>query len=201
MQFLRETYSADAYNFLSPTDHAAARKAFDRGIACILKCQIRVDGKLTAWCAQHDEVDYRPRPGRSFELTSISGSESVGIVRLLMSLDDPNAEVVKAVEGAVAWFDAVKLKGIRVATEDDPKSPSGKNRVVVNDPAAPPLWARFYEIGTNRPIFADRDGVAKHSLAEIGYERRNGYSWLGNWPQKLLEQEYPAWKKKLAKKS
>src|SRR5262249_40490661 len=76
------------------------------------------------------------------------------------------------------------------------KSPTGRNRVVVKDPRAPPLWARFYEIGTNKPIFADRDGVAKHDLADIGYERRNGYSWLGSWPQKVLGGEYPAWGKK-----
>jgi hypothetical protein len=71
---------------------------------------------------------------------------------------------------------------------------------VVKDPAAPPLWARFYEIGTNRPIFSDRDGVAKHALAEIGYERRNGYAWLGTWPQHLLEREYPAWKQRVGAK-
>ena len=34
--------------------------------------------------------------------------------------------------------------------------------------SAPPLWARFYEIGSNQPIFCDRDGVAKHQLSEIG---------------------------------
>ena len=62
--------------------------------------------KLTAWCAQHDEKDYRPRPGRSYELVSISGGESVGIVRLLMSLERPGAEEIQAVESAVAWFEA-----------------------------------------------------------------------------------------------
>jgi PelA/Pel-15E family pectate lyase len=61
----------------------------------------------------------------------------------------------------------------------------------------PPLWARFYEIGTNRPIFSDRDGVPKRELSEIGYERRNGYAWLGKWPQHLLAVEYPAWRHKL----
>ena len=70
--------------------------------------------------------------------------------------------------------------------------------ISIKDPNAPPLWARFYEIGTNRPIFSDRDGVAKHDLSEIGYERRNGYAWLGTWPAPLLEKEYPAWKAKLA---
>jgi len=201
MQFLRETYTSDVYDFLGDTRRKDARRAFDRGVECILKCQIKVDDKLTVWCAQHDEKDFSPRPGRSYELVSLSGGESVEVVRLLMSLEDPSPEVVKAIEGAVAWFEAAKIKGIRVVVEKDDKSPTGKNRVMVKDPSAPPMWARFYEIGTNKPIFADRDGVAKHDLAEIGYERRNGYSWLGYWPQKLLEEDYPAWKKKRAEKS
>jgi PelA/Pel-15E family pectate lyase len=196
MEFLRETYSSDIYEFLGADRRKAARRAFDRGVACILKCQVKVGDQLTAWCAQHDENDYRPRPGRTFELVSLSGAESVGIVRLLMSLDAPSPEVVRAIEGAVAWFEAAKIKGLRVVVEKDAKAPRGRNKVVVKDAAAPPMWARFYEIGTNKPIFADRDGVAKQNLADIGYERRNGYAWLGYWPRKLLEQEYPAWTKK-----
>ena len=201
MEFLRETYQQDLYGFLGGDRHKAARSAFDRGVECILKCQIKVDGKLTAWCAQHDEKDLRPRPARSYELVSLSGAESVGVVRLLMSLEKPSPEVVQAVDWAVAWFEAAKLKGIRVVVKADAKAPKGKDRVVVKDPDAPPLWARFYEIGTNRPIFADRDGVAKHELAAIGFERRNGYRWLGYWPQDMLEKDYPAWKKRLAGKS
>jgi PelA/Pel-15E family pectate lyase len=198
LEFLRETYTSELYEFVGAERRAAARRAFERGIGCILKCQIKVDGKLTVWCAQHDEKDYRPRPGRTFELVSLSGGESVGIVRLLMSLEKPSPEVVKAVEGAVAWFESAQLKGIRVVLEKDGKSPTGRNKVVIKDASAPPMWARFYEIGTNKPIFADRDGVAKYDLADIGYERRNGYAWLGYWPRKLVEQEYPAWKKKWA---
>jgi PelA/Pel-15E family pectate lyase len=200
LQLLRETYSSKTFDFLGADRHKSARQAFDHGIQCILKCQIKADGKLTVWCAQHDEKDYSPRPGRSYELVSLSGAESVEVVRLLMSLEDPSPEIVAAVEGAVTWFEAAKLKGIRVVVEKDDKSPTGKNRVVVKDPAAPPMWARFSDIKTNRPIFADRDGVPKQELADIGYERRNGYAWLGYWPQKLLEQDYPAWKKKRAGK-
>jgi PelA/Pel-15E family pectate lyase len=135
----------------------------------------------------------RPRPGRRYELESLSGAESVGVVRLLMSLDAPSPDVVQAVEAAVAWFEAAKLTGIRQEERPDPKSPKGHDKIVVKDPTAPPIWARFYEIGTNRPIFCDRDGIAKHNLADIGYERRNGYAWLGYWPKRLLDVEYPAW--------
>jgi PelA/Pel-15E family pectate lyase len=199
LEFLRETYASDIFEFAGAERRTAARRAFERGIDCILKCQIKVDDKLTVWCAQHDEKDYRPRPARTFELVSLSGAESVGVVRLLMSLEKPSPEVVKAVESAVAWFETAKLKGVRVVLEKDDKSPKGTNKVVVKDPSAPAMWARFYEIGTNKPIFADRDGVAKHNLADISYERRNGYAWLGYWPQKLLEKDYPAWKKKYVK--
>ena len=52
-----------------------------------------------------------------------------------------------------------------------------------NVPISTYLVPHFYEIGTNRPIFSDRDGVPKRELADIGYERRNGYAWYGNWPQ------------------
>lgn len=194
LEFLRDCKTSDGFPFLPEERRLAAGEAFDRGIQCILKCQVRVNGKLTVWCAQHDEVDFRPRPARSFELASLSGSESVGIVRLLMSVERPGADVVTAVDAAVAWFASAKLGGLRVVDQDDARSPTGKNKVAVKDPAAPPLWARFYEIETNRPFFADRDGVAKYDLSEIGYERRNGYAWYGNWPQRLLDREYPAWK-------
>src|SRR5262245_39289672 len=198
MKLCREVARTDRFRFLGDDRRQAATTAFDHGVNCLLKCQVKVDGKPTVWCAQHDEKDFRPRPGRTFELTSLSGAESVGVVELLMSLDNPSPEIKGAVEGAVAWFETGKLTGIRQTVVDDPKAPRGKNKVIVTDATAPPLWARFYEIGTNKPLFADRDGLAKYALADIGYERRNGYAWYGNWPAKLLVDEYPAWKKRVA---
>jgi PelA/Pel-15E family pectate lyase len=198
LRFLREVASDELYAFAVPADRAATRAAFNRGVQCILTCQIRVDGRLAAWCAQHDEIDLRPRPARAYELVSLSGAETVGIVRLLMSLENPAPGVVASIEAAVAWLESVKITGMRVEKFDDPAAPGGRDLRVVRDPAAPPLWARFYEIGTNRPIFCDRDGVKKYALADIGHERRNGYRWLSDWPRTLLEKEYPAWKQKRA---
>ena len=153
-------------------------------------------GKLTVWCAQHDEIDLRPRPARTFELASLSGSESVGLVRLLMSLEKPTPEVVRSVEAAVVWFESAKIPGLKVESVEDKNAPKGKDKVVVKDAGAKPMWARFYEIETGQPIFSGRDGVKKYSLAEIEHERRNGYAWLGYWPETLLEKEYPTWKTK-----
>ncbi|HEY1067938.1 MAG TPA: pectate lyase [Pirellulales bacterium] len=201
MEFVREVATSADYEFVDEARRRAAGAAFNRGVACILKCQIPVDGRLTGWCAQHDELDFRPQPARTFEPASLSGAESVGVVRLLMSLDDPSPEVVNAVEGAVAWLERAKLSGVRVVEVKDPQAPQGVNKVVESDPRAAPLWARFYEIGANRPLFVDRDGVPKATLAEIGYERRNGYAWYGTWPQRLLEVEHPKWKERIAKRA
>jgi PelA/Pel-15E family pectate lyase len=197
MNLLREVAADGRYDFVQVSERLAAQRAFDRGVDCILKSQIKVNGKLTAWCAQHDEVDLSPRPARSYELASLSGSESVGLVRLLMSLEKPSAEVVRSVEAAVAWFESAKLAGIKVVEVEDKNSPKGKDKTVVQDASAKPMWARFYELETNRPIFSSRDSVKKYSLAEIEYERRNGYAWLGYWPETLLAKDYPAWKAKL----
>src|SRR5262249_29706193 len=98
------------------------------------------------------------------------------------------------------WFEKVKLTGIKVVPKPEPGTPKGFDRVVVQDASAPPLWARFYEIGTDRPIFCGRDGVIKYSLAEIEYERRNGYSWYVNGAERLLEKDYPAWRKRVLDK-
>jgi pectate lyase len=197
LRFLREVGTSETYGFVTKEHRTASLQALQRGIECILRCQIDVDGVPTAWCAQHDEKDFSPRKGRSYELATLSGAESVEIVRLLMSLEDPEPEVVRAVDAAIRWLEAAKIEGIRQDRVSDAKSPKGWNKVVVKDPSAPPLWARFYEIGTNRPIFCDRDGVPKYRLEEIGYERRNGYSWLGDWPRSLLKKEYPEWKRRL----
>jgi PelA/Pel-15E family pectate lyase len=83
-----------------------------------------------------------------------------------------------------------------VVEKRDASLPNGFDRVVVEDASAGPLWARFYEIGANRPIFSGRDGVVKYSLAEIEHERRTGYGWYTSAPAALLEKDYPGWRKK-----
>ncbi|NLY74638.1 MAG: pectate lyase [Firmicutes bacterium] len=201
MELLREIGGTNPeYAFVDKDRKAKANQAVAKGIDCILKSQIRVNGKLTAWCAQHDQNTLAPAAARSYELPSISGQESVGIIRFLMSIDKPSPEIIAAVEAAVAWLESVKITGIKVIDKPDPSLPDGFDRVVIADPAAPPIWARFYEIGTNKPFFCGRDGVKKYSLAEIEHERRINYQWYTNRPAILLAKEYPEWRAKWVKK-
>jgi len=172
MNLLRDVASGKPeFAFVDEARRASAATAVEKGIDCILKTQIIVNGKRTAWCAQHDEITLAPAPARSYELVSLSGGESVDVVRFLMSIKNPSPAVVEAIEGAVAWFRQVELK-----------SPEGK-----------PVWARFYQIETNRPIFVGRDGVIKYKLAEIEEERRNGYRWYVDEAATLLNKDYVAW--------
>jgi PelA/Pel-15E family pectate lyase len=99
------------------------------------------------------------------------------------------------VEAAVDWFERVKLTDIRLLEIEDSSLPEGEDVVVGFDPTnTSPLWARFYEIGTNHPMFLDRDGNVYDALSQIPYERRVGYSWLGGWAEELLEERYPTWR-------
>jgi PelA/Pel-15E family pectate lyase len=135
-------------------------------------------------------VTFEPAAARTYELVSLSGQESVGLVRVLMSVDHPSPEIIDAVRGAVTWLESVKIEGIRVVRV---QIPQGSDRAVEADADAPPIWARFYEIGTNRPMFVGRDGVIHDKYSQIERERRRGYAYYGYWPQKLLRKEYPAW--------
>ena len=179
------------YDFVDADRRAKASAAVARGIDCILRTQIKQDGKLTAWCAQHDEKTLAPAWARNYEIPSLSGAESVGIVRFLMQIDQPTPEINAAVEGAVAWLKSVTITGLRYerGTQADGK----KDGFVKPDSTAGPLWARFYELGSNRPIFTGRDKVVRYSLMEIERERRGGYAFYGDWAESLLTRDYPRW--------
>ena len=166
-----------------------------RGVQCILQTQLKQNGKLTAWCAQYNAKTLQPEMARKFELVSLSGSESVGIVRFLMRIEQPSPVIIASVNAAVEWFDKVKITGYKVADIEAPAEKSGKDRVLLPDSSGI-LWARFYDVQTNEPFFAGRDSQRHTSLAEVENERRVGYAWYGNWPLKLLTTEYPEWKLK-----
>lgn len=184
------------FRSLDSARRARAADAVKRATDCILKTQLKHDGRLTAWCAQYDETTLEPAWARKYEPPSCSGAESVGIVRFLMSIERPTPEVIAAVEGAVAWFRTVAIQGRRL---DLVPQPAGRpDRVLVADPAAPPLWARFYELGTQRPLYMDRNSQPVYDFAQIDYERRAGYDYHGHWPASLLEKDYPAWRARVA---
>jgi PelA/Pel-15E family pectate lyase len=188
LEFLTDVAHSLEFSFVDEARRSKSEQSFRSGIECILKCQIKVDGKLTIWCAQHDEKTFEPRWGRSFEPPSLTSSESAGILRLLMSQDNPSPEIKQAIHAGARWFAEARINGIRQVHVNGDK-------VIVKDKDAAPLWSRFCEIGTNRPIFCGRDGIIKYDVARIEAERRNGYAWYGSWGNDVASR-YARWKEK-----
>lgn len=199
---LRRIAQGDAiFAFVPDELRARVQYAVARGEGGLLKLQVVVNGEPTVWAGQYDEHTLLPCQARTFELPSLVSAESVNVVRYLMAIAQPSPEVVRAIEAAVAWFERAKIEGLRVERVPIdrvrfPNHTAKEDVVAVADPAAPPTWARFYEIDTNRPFMANRDGTKVYSLAEVSIERRTGYAWYTGAPGPLLKTEYPAWKAK-----
>ncbi len=200
LSLLRDAASGQApFTFLDQERRALASSSVAKGTELILKTQVVQDGKPTAWAAQYDERTLAPAAARAFEPASLSGSESVGIVRFLMGIESPSPQVVAAVDAAVQWFEAVKIEGMRLEDFNDAEGEPDKR--LVPDQSAKPLWARFYELQTNRPIFTSREAVVYYRYDQIGRGPRVGYRYLGTWPAELLTREYPRWKQRVGRTS
>lgn len=179
--------------FVDEERRARAEKAVERAMPILLKTQVEINGKKTVWAAQYDEVTLKPATARKFEPVSLTAGESVGIVRFLMLDASPDQATIDAIEAAVEWYRANQIKGIRWQRKNG-------ESVVVKDKTAKPVWARFYQFETMKPIFIGRDAVIRYDVSEIEAERRNGYAWYVSEPNELLEKDYPKWKEKIAKK-
>jgi PelA/Pel-15E family pectate lyase len=194
LELLREVAGRKGpYAFVPPERAAAAQERLDRGIGCVLATQQRsAEGRLTVWGQQHDALTLRPCAARNFEPISECSSESVGLVFFLMTLPRPSPAIIAAVEGAMAWFPTRTLHGVVW----DREATTGTG--LVYRAGAPALWARFYEFGTGRPIFGDRDRTVHYVVTELSTERRLGYGWF-NSRAAVLPGVYASWKAKWVK--
>ncbi|MCL6604963.1 MAG: pectate lyase [Paenibacillus sp.] len=167
------------FSFIDSTLASKSKLSVDKGVGCILKTQVVTGGKLTAWGQQHDSSTLKPAGARIYEVPSLSSKESVPIVKFLKTRPS-TTQIAASIKAAEDWFRAVKITGIKVVKTSD-------DVIVVQDASVTtPIWSRFYEIGTNKPIFVGRDGIVKYKLSDIDQERRTGYSWYGSWPSSVL---------------
>lgn len=189
------------YTWLDESRKKRIYQAWQKGKEVILRTQYVQNGVKTVWGQQHDNESLLPVKARTYELPSLVSGESCSILRLLMDIPHPDSLVVEAVKAGVAWLEKSAIRGIRVE-----KVPVGKeqmtnpeypyDRIVVKDKEAPRIWARFYELDTNRPFMANRDGKKVYRLEDVEPERRVGYGWYTYAPEAVLR-AYPAWLKKV----
>ncbi len=179
LQIMKEM-STKSGDFTAVSDSYAqkAKTSLEKGIQCLLDMQI----SGAAWCQQHDENTLKPAAARAYELPSNCTSESAGVITFLYQYAKENPsrqDIRKSVNTAIEWFKKVTLYGIEFVK-------SGDDKVVRQNANASPLWARFYELGTDKPLFSDRDSSVHYNVAEISKERRTGYAWYGNWGKNII---------------
>lgn len=116
----------------------------------------------TGWAQQYDR-QLRPAWARAFEPPAYDSSVTGHNIRTLVDLYRYTGErrFLEAVPAAVGWLQRSKL--------------------------GPRRWARLYEVGTNRPIYGDRDGKVHYTVEELSEERRTGYSWHGDYGTGAIE--------------
>jgi PelA/Pel-15E family pectate lyase len=200
------------FAFVPAIARKLAAASVRRGIECILAAQIVVQAektdaarageelgigrigqsgrmeRRTVWCQQHDPLTLAPASARNYEMPSLVSAESAQIALFLMELPNPDRETAAAIRAAAAWFDKTKIYDVAFGFT------AGEGRRLVSAPGNGPLWSRYYEIGSDRPIFGDRDKTIHDTVEEISQERRNGYGWFRDTPQRALER-YAAWEK------
>ncbi len=165
------------FDFVADSTRKQALAGMDRGIQIILQTQIAA----TVWAQQHDALTLKPVSGRNYEPAAKCSSESAAMILFLMKLPQPSQAAVRAIYSAVDWFRKTAINNIAFERGVD-------GRRLIPAPGAGPLWARYYDIATDKPIFGDRDKSIHDDVNELSLERRNGYSWYNAAPKAALDQ-------------
>jgi PelA/Pel-15E family pectate lyase len=179
------------YSFVPTVLRLNAKMAAHHALVCILATQVIVKGQRTVWAQQHDALTLAPVAGRNYEPAALSAGESSDLLVYLMRLPHPSRAVIGAVDAGIEWLKAAAITGQEwVGGRDTP----GGRHLEARDGAGP-IWARYYDISTGRPVFGDRDKTIHDDVSELSLERRNGYAWYSTGPQRALD-AYAAWSKK-----
>ena len=194
IQVLQEVGAGQSpYTWIDAALRNKAVIAATKGIDCLLRAQVVVDGKLSVWCAQHDPISLEPVAARLKEPPSLSGGESAELVKFLFREAPDTPATRKAIDAAIAWFESHAIEGLRQV-----KNESGKTDYVLDDSSTEIRWARFYDLKTQKPIFAGgQDGVIYSSYGEMAKNNKVGYDYFTTRPRDLLTKELDRWKKRI----
>lgn len=116
------------------------------------------------WAQQYNEY-LQPAWARSFEPPAVCPLVTVYNIQSLLDLFKYTSDrkYLEPVTDAIRWLKESRLT-------------NGK-------------WGRFLEIGTNKPLYYDRDRIRVNSLEELSLERRTGYGYEVDISEKLKSVE------------
>jgi len=189
MELLRRVADGKGeYSFVPNDISRRAAASFTLGVQCIFATQIKADGRRTVWPQQNDALTLRPTAARNFEPPAQCASESASLLLMLMNdLPHPTPGQREAIRSAAVWFH-------KTAIYEQSWNQTPEGRRLVPDPGAGPIWARYYQAGTDQPVFGDRDKSIHDNVNEISKERRNGYRWYCTDPEDALHR-FETWNK------
>jgi PelA/Pel-15E family pectate lyase len=178
------------YSFAPAELRKQAADAAARALKCILASQIVIGGKKTIWAQQEDPLTLTPVSARNYEPGALAASESADLLEYLMSLPHPSKETVAAIDAGIAWLKGAAIYGFEYAGG---RGVEGGRQLKPKEGAGP-IWARYYSVTTQKPIFGDRDKTLHDNVNDLSLERRNGYAWYSAGEQKTID-DYAAWSK------
>ncbi|MES2476406.1 MAG: pectate lyase [Verrucomicrobiota bacterium] len=169
---------APHFAFLDQAKRKQAADAMGRGIACLIRSQVVRDGEKTVWCAQMDALTLQPAAARKMEPAALSGLESAKLLKFLMTLPAPSAELTACIESGLKWFEEAKV--------EHPELSEGR-------------WARFYDLKSGKPMYPGRDGVIYHSFEALAASNEVGYDYFSTLPSSIVGNGQKKWRKMVAK--
>lgn len=174
VRFMRDVANG-AFAFVPAALRSEATSSVAKAVSCLLVEQVVVQGTRTAWGQQHDPLTHAPVQGRAYEPPAVSGREGSRVMALLMEMPQPSTALVQAIHAAATFYRSTAIANMQYVAGTG----------LVPSPGASLLWARLMEIGTNRPIFSNRDGIVLYSHDQLT-DRRTGYAWYGTEPASAL---------------
>lgn len=184
---------SEPFAFVDASLRQRAQEAVDRGMDCLLRAQVVIDGQRTVWCAQHDPIDLQPLAARAKEPPSLSGAESADLVKFMMRKADDSPAARTMIESAVKWLDENRVTHIRKI-----KNAEGRTDYVADETSTEVYWARFYDLKTQKPIFAGgQDGIVYDTFTEMAKNNKVSYDYYTTRPRDVVTKELQRWKKRV----
>lgn len=179
MQLLWQVAHQPRFSMLKDSTKADARAAFYRAVDWLLENQVEINSKRTLWGAQHHPLSGEPVAARKFEQVALVSSESAKLLQLMLRYAPDYPGVKQCLADAASW-----LVQHQIENKDRHRDSAGHLSLI--DSPGNRIWARFYHIQTEQPVFFDRDGNSYNDVSQLSLERQRGYGWYQSVASEFL---------------
>ncbi|MDO3387704.1 pectate lyase [Gilvimarinus sp. SDUM040013] len=185
--FLRKVAAGEIpYGYIPFDMRRQAAEAVRKGDQLLLRMQQAYDSRLAIWASAYRLSTSLADAADGEAIAALNVPLSVRVVRYLMAIKRPPAEIVRSVEGAAEWFRGNTLqRWLARQSEASTRSVTSlKSRERLPDKA---LWAQRYDIVSSTPLHSSATGSAR----TVWFGRPVD---TGAWARPLLQAELKQWR-------